>query len=123
MTLIEVLLATTIMAISLTALLGASSRCIAVMRAARYYQSAQWALSLGELEHPTLPVKEVEEWEVRGKRYGDLTYEREVEPRDEAEEDGLFVLQSRVTWSDRGRELSEEVVRYVFIRDKMGPTR
>ena len=115
LTLIEVLLAATVLAISMTALLAGASRCIAVMRAARYYQEAQWALSLGELEHPIAAFEDVDELEVQGKRYGNLTYSRVVEPRDESEEDGLYILRSRISWQDRGRPKYEEVARFLFV--------
>ena len=120
MTLIEVMLASTILAISLTALLTASSRCIAVMRAARYYQEAQWTLSLAELEHPITVVEDVEDLEVRGERYGDLVYSRTVELRDEAQEDGLFLIRSRVSWTDKERTLNEEVVRFLYVPEDAG---
>ncbi len=114
-TLIEVMIAAVLLALGLTALLVAASRCLAVMRVAKQYQSAQWALHLGELEHPVVPTEEYEDWEVSGEDYDDFTYTREVEEPPEEESDGLFTLRSRASWSDKGRQSYEEVVRLVFV--------
>jgi len=125
MTLVEVLLAAAIMGVGLTTLLTAASRCIAVMRAAKQYQNAQWALNLGELEHPLILPKDegdkdaMPDWDVSPEPYGEgMIYEREVEEPEEDAEDGLFTVRSRVTWSEGGRSGSEEVVRLVFVKEK-----
>lgn len=125
MTLVEVLLAAAILGVGLTVLLTAASRCIAVMRAAKQYQNAQWALNLGELEHPLIMPKDTgdkdakPEWDVSPEPYGEgLIYEREVEEPAEDAEDGLYTVRSRVTWSAGGRSGKEEVVRLVFVKEK-----
>ena len=51
-TLVEVLLATAILSVSLVALLTGASRCLSVMKQAKSYQTAQWTLGLGEVDHP-----------------------------------------------------------------------
>jgi prepilin-type N-terminal cleavage/methylation domain-containing protein len=117
-TLIEVLIATVILSIGLTALLTAASRCLAVMRVAKQYQDAQWVLSLGELEHPILPTEEYSDWEVSGETHGEVTYTREVFEPDDDHKDGLFILTSRASWSSRGRESYEEVMRLVFVPEE-----
>ncbi|MCE9615331.1 MAG: prepilin-type N-terminal cleavage/methylation domain-containing protein [Lentisphaerae bacterium] len=118
-TLIEVLIAAAILGVGLTALLTAASRCLAVMRAAQQYQDAQWALNLGELEHPVLPTQDYKDWEVSAEAYDHgMTYSREVEEPDEERKDGLYLLRSRVTWSSKNRRGYEEVVRYVFVKEK-----
>ena len=38
--------------------------------------------------------------------------------RVEEHEDGLYLLRSRVTWARGSRNGSEEVVRYVFVKEK-----
>ena len=124
LTLIEVLLAAAILGVGLTALLAAASRCLAVMRAAKTYQKAQWALNLGESEHPVLLPKDTgepdaePEWEVNAVEYDGLTYTREQEEPPEDRKDGLYLLRSRVSWSDAGHGGHEEVVRYVFVKEK-----
>jgi prepilin-type N-terminal cleavage/methylation domain-containing protein len=115
-TLIEVLVATLLLAVGMTSMLVAASRCLQVMKRASLYQETQWTLNRGELDFPMLPTEEVEDWDVSGETYENgLMFSRTVEPSSEEEEDGLFVVTSRVTWSTRGRELYEEVVRYVYV--------
>lgn len=117
LTLIEVLIAAVLLSMGLTALLTAASRCLAVMRVSKQYQDAQWVLRLGELESPILPTEEYDDWAVRGATYDDITYTREViEP--EEEEDGLFILTSRATWSARGKQSYEEVIRLIFVPEE-----
>ena len=116
-TLIEVLLATLLLSVGMTSMLMAASRCLAVIRVAKAYQSAQWALNLGELEHPVLPTDDYTDWEVPPTRYDNITYERTVQ-EPEGYEDGLFILRSRASWSIRGRESYEEIVRLVFDPDE-----
>jgi prepilin-type N-terminal cleavage/methylation domain-containing protein len=115
-TLIEVLVATLLLAVGMTSMLVAASRCLQVMKRASLYQETQWTLNRGELDFPMLPTEEVEDWDVSGETYENgLLFSRTVEPWSEEEEDGLFVVTSRVTWSTRGRELYEEVIRYVYV--------
>ncbi len=116
LTLIEVLIAALLLTVGLTTMLAASARCLKVMKKSSLYQRTQWCHNLGELEHPMLPVEDHEEWNVSGEVYDDdLLYEREVEPRSLDEEDGLFVVTSRVSWSEKGRDNREEIVRYRYL--------
>ena len=123
-TLIEVLIASVILATGLTVILTAASRCLAVMRIARNYQTAQWTLSLGQLEYYVTPTNEIDDWEVSPVEYPNgLTFSREVEEEDEEDEDELYVVRTRVSWSDKGRESFEEVVQYIHAPedDDTGP--
>jgi len=112
-TLIEMLLAVTILATGLTVLLVGASRCLAVMRMARNYQTAQWVLTNGEAVHFPTATNSIDELEVAGD--GSLadgfTFSRSVEPDDD--EDGLCLVITRVSWLDRGREIVEEVTGFV----------
>lgn len=113
MTLIEVLLAATILGVGLTVVLTAASRCINAVRVSRDYQRAQFVLSRGEAEFPAMIKDDVKELEVRDTEYEDgFVFSRIVE--DDEDEDNLYVMRTRVTWSDRGRHPYHEVVRYVF---------
>ncbi|MFC1452864.1 prepilin-type N-terminal cleavage/methylation domain-containing protein [Verrucomicrobiota bacterium] len=126
LTLIEVLLAVVILSMGLTMLLTAASRCLAVMKIARNYQTAQWVMGMGELDYPLvvdLIEDDIEDLEVEGETYAeDFTFSREVEEKDDEDfDDGLYVVRTRVAWSRRGRNASEEKVRYVWIpEDKRG---
>ncbi|MDD5704896.1 MAG: prepilin-type N-terminal cleavage/methylation domain-containing protein, partial [Kiritimatiellae bacterium] len=101
MTLIEVLLAAMIIGAGMVTLLGGLSNCLAVMRAAREYQQAQWALSLGELTYPITEVEDVEQLEVEpdSSLVEGFTFERTVDDKaieSEADDDGLYVLRTRL---------------------------
>lgn len=116
LTLIEVLIAALLLTVGLTSMLAASGRCLKVMKRSSLYQETQWTLNSGELDHPMMPTEEVEDWEVDGETYDNgMTFSRMVEPRSEDEDDGLFVVTSRVTWSDKGRDSFEEIKRYVYV--------
>lgn len=119
MTLVEVLLAAALLGLGLTTLLGGISSCLAVLRASREYQSAQWALSLGELTYPVTEVAEVEELVVDGDSglVDGFTFSRTVDPKeveDEQTDDGLYVLRTRISWGAGGEGESEELVSYVW---------
>lgn len=112
-TLIEVLLAVIILGVGFTVLLTGVSRCLAVVKIARNYQEAQWVLDLATLEYPMIAGVEPEDLEVDTVAYPDgYTFERVVE--EDEDEDGLYVVRSRVTWTDRGRHGTEEAVRYIL---------
>ncbi|MBM4147839.1 MAG: prepilin-type N-terminal cleavage/methylation domain-containing protein [Lentisphaerae bacterium] len=115
LTLVEVLLAVAILGSGLAVLLTAASRCLAVMRRARDYQTAQWVLTLGEAAHFTTETNSLDSFEVAGDSslVPGFTFSREVDPDDD--EDGLCVMRTKVTWADRGGEAFEEVVS--FVRD------
>ena len=112
LTLIEVLLATLILGVALSMMLTASARCLTVMRRSREYQRAQWALNRGMLDHPILFTEKIEEQDVDGEDYDGYVFSRKVE--DDEDEDGLYVVRSRVTWPSGGRELTEEIVEVVY---------
>ena len=118
MTLIEVLLASVILGTGLTALLTAASRCLVVMRRSQEYQQAQWAMTRGELEFPIIYAEDIMDQGVSGEDYDGYTFSREVE--DDEDEDGLYLVRSRVTWESAGREKVEEVAEYVYQPESEG---
>ncbi len=116
MTLVEVALAVTILAVGLTVLLTGASRCLAVMKASHRYQNAMWAMEKGMVEHPLFVTNDVKSLEVDGEEYGEYTFWRRVE--DDEDEDGLYVTRTGVTWRDGDREMIEEVIQYVLELDR-----
>jgi hypothetical protein len=113
MTIVEVVLASTILAVALVVLLTGAARCLGVMKLARNYQTARWTMDLGNQEHPIVSTNDVEDLEVSAVIYPNgYTYSRTVE--DDEDDDGLYVIRTRVSWSDRGRQPYEEVVEYVW---------
>ena len=125
MTLIEVLLAVAILGFGFVVLLTAATRCLAVVKAARGYQEAQWALGFGEAEHPLILKDEIEDLNVDTVKYENgLTFSRSVDEKpdegDDMKNDHLYVVRTRVTWGGRGdQESVEEVVRYVYFDKKV----
>ena len=119
MTLVEVLLAAALLGLGLVTLLGGLSSCLAVLRASREFQSAQWALSLGELTYPVTEVKEVEDLNVDADSslVEGFTFSRTVDPKevvDEQTDDGLYVVRTRIAWGAGGEGQAEELVSYVW---------
>jgi len=112
-TLLEVFLAVILMSVGFVAMLTAVSRCLAVMRSAKNYQTAQWTLNKGELDYPLVTTNDVKTLAVSPHEYENgFSYSREVE--DDDDKDQLFVVRTRVSWADHSRQMSEEVVRYVL---------
>jgi prepilin-type N-terminal cleavage/methylation domain-containing protein len=117
-TLIEILLATMILALGLMTLLVCLTNCAAMMTLSKEYQDAQYVFNLGELKYPIVESTDVEE-ELPVDPDPDLVegyvFERTVDEKElETNEvdDGLFVVRTRVSWGD-GPEQFEELVRYV----------
>jgi len=117
-TLIEVLLATIILAFGLMALMGGLGNCATMMALSKEYQDAQYVFSLGELKYPITESTDVED-ELPVDPDPDLkegyVFERTVDEKklDTNEtDDGLYVVRTRVSWGT-APEQSEELVRYV----------
>jgi len=123
MTLVEVLLAAALLGAGLMALLGGLSSCLAVMRASREYQRAQWTLSVGELTYPIRPVEDIEELAVdpdtdlvEGYAFARTVDEKEIV--DPNLDDGLYTIRTVVTWGSGGEGQSEELVSYVWQKEQ-----
>lgn len=117
-TLIEILLATMILAFGLMALMAALSNCAVMMTLSKEYQDAQYVFSLGELKYPIQESDDVEK-DLPVDPDSDLAegyvFERTVDEKEKetnVEDDGLFVVRTRVTWGT-GDDQTEELVRYV----------
>ena len=117
-TLIEILLATMILALGLMTLMISLSNCAAMMTLSKEYQDAQYVFSLGELKYPIVESTDVEEdlpVEPDSDLIKNYVFERTVDEKElETNEvdDGLYVVRTRVTWGD-GPDQFEELVRYV----------
>ncbi len=117
-TLVEILLATSILAFGLLAILAGLTNCAAMMTLSKEYQDAQYVFSLGELKYPMLESTDVED-EVPVDPDSDLVegyvFERTVEEKEldtNEVDDGLYVVRTKVSWGS-APEQSEELVRYV----------
>ncbi len=122
LTLIEVLLAVSILSIGLVVMLTAISRCLAVLKISEQYHKAMWAMSAGEAEFPLLRKPDIkpEDYAVDAQEYDGITYVREVEDPDaESEENGqrLLVVLTKVSWMGRGREQTDVIPQYLFFKE------
>lgn len=117
-TLIEILIATMILALGLMTLMISLSNCAVMMTLSKEYQDAQYVFSLGELKYPMVESTDVEEDLpvdpdpdlVEGYVFERTVDEKELETNEV--DDGLYVVRTRVSWGT-GPDQSEELVRYV----------
>ncbi|NLC80694.1 MAG: prepilin-type N-terminal cleavage/methylation domain-containing protein [Lentisphaerae bacterium] len=141
-TLIEILIATMILAFGLFSLMVGLSNCAQMMSLSKEYQDAQYVFSLGERLYPVPPSSEITEAEEDEKlniepvtveeMLNDLeedmprerlealkgfTFERSVDERPDLEtnqvDDKLYILRTRVSWGSGKEGYYEELVRYV----------
>jgi prepilin-type N-terminal cleavage/methylation domain-containing protein len=114
LTLIEVMLTMVVLGLAGVVLITATSQALGVVRAARLYNHAYQLLNRIELEHPLFD-EDVEEGEEQGSfrdtGLGTFRWTRSIAVVGE-EEDDLFEVRTRVSWSQRGRTGYEEVVTY-----------
>ncbi len=129
LTLIEVLMALTIMGIGIAGLVAAASRCLAVARQAKNYENARrllgdvemkWQEHLLELDEEEALEADSESWsfEPPFESYTGLWELEEVSQEADDENEGLFKLRLRISWSERGQENYEEVVTYLYSPDE-----
>jgi len=118
LTLVEVLLAIAILGAGLAVMMTGASRCLAVMKAARNFQTVQWTFGLALAEHPLFPTNALEDIKVSPQTYKDMTFERTVdEKKDTKNDDGLYVVRTSVGWTDRRKAWREEMVQYVYLTE------
>jgi len=116
LTLIEVMLAMAILSLGLVVVVEGVGRCLAIARAARLYNQAHALLPRVELMNPLLNV-ELQPGVERGSfdgTFSDFSWEREISMIGEEEDDRLFEVRTRVSWSARGKKAYEEVVEYRY---------
>lgn len=117
-TLIEVLIATLILAFGLMVLMTGLGNCAAMMTLSKEYQDAQYVFSLGELKYPIKESTDVEK-DLTVDPDTDLVegyaFERTVDEKDLGTneiDDGLYTVRTRVSWG-KAENQCEELVRYV----------
>ncbi len=117
-TLIEVLIATMILALGLMTLMTGLSNCAAMMTLSKQFQDAQYVFSLGALKYPMKESTDVEKELVvdpdsdlvDGYVFARTVDEKELDAKQV--DDGLFLVRTRVTWGS-GKNQFEELVRIV----------
>ena len=115
--LIEVVIATAILGVSLAVLLTAATKCLLILSIATHYQEAQLVRGRAEIEYPMIATNGLDELNVPEITMDNgLTFERVVDEEDE-DEDDLYVVTTRVGWTSRGESRVDEVVQYVYYVD------
>lgn len=112
MTLVETVLALAILSIGIFILVETTAKCLAVVRMARNYQTARAVLDRGESEHPLRGTNTVEQNKVEAVDYDGYAFSRDLQPVDGEEK--LFMVVTKVAWSETGHESGEELVSYVY---------
>jgi prepilin-type N-terminal cleavage/methylation domain-containing protein len=140
-TLIEILIATLILASGLLCLMMGLGNCAQMMMLSKEYQDAQFVFSLGERGFPIPPNDEItdpekderlnidpvsadeliDDLEIDLPRearaaFRGYTFEREVEEKDldtNEVDDGLYVMRTRIKWGHGKDGNTEELVRLI----------
>ena len=112
-TLIEAILAVAIMSMSAFAFLSLTSQCLGVAALSRNYHDAVMIMDRANIDYPLLMTNEVYDNVVAPVTFDNgYVFTRNVEP-DEDEED-LFIVRTKVSWSSRGKKCFEEVESYIY---------
>ena len=115
LTLIEVLIALTIITVGVSALMPAMASCLNVVRTVRNREMARSLLRRVDVENP-IDRTTVEETSESGdfEDVPDYDWSRNLLLVDEEERPGLFLVTTRVRWSERGRDTFEEITTYTY---------
>lgn len=114
LTLIEVMLAMMILGIGAGTLLVATSRCVAVATKARHYSTAHRLIQQVNVEKP-LTRGEIDAGVESGTFENGYSWEREVIENENEDQEGLYTVRTRVSWSASGPNAFEETVAYLYI--------
>lgn len=122
LTLIEVLLALTILGLGLVVLLTTTARCLGVARQARHYERARQLIGRMEVEQMLKPGEDVEVGLEEGRfdrPFQAYRWQREIEAAGVEEDDGLYRIRMRVIWGE-GERGAEEVETLLFAPQEGG---
>jgi prepilin-type N-terminal cleavage/methylation domain-containing protein len=125
LTLIEVLVAVVILGSGLVILISAASKCIAVAKNIRNYDTSRELLAVVEREFMDKllegdKLKDLNDSVSFKSPYTKYRGSYRVEPIG-LEQDGLFEVYFTVQWADRGQNVSEETVTYMQQEPEGGP--
>ncbi len=112
-TLVEAVVALAILSIGVFVIVEATARCLAVIRASRNYQTARAVLDQGEAEFPLQPTNTASACAVQGEELvPGYTFSRELEAV--SGESKLYMVKTRIAWSESDNASAEEVVSYLY---------
>ena len=115
LTLIEVLIALVILSVGVSSMMVAMSRCLSVVRTARNREVARGLILRVDVENP---IESIDMTEMSDS--GDFedvegyAWFRDIIEVDEEQRPGLFLVSTRVQWSERGRDAFEEITVYKY---------
>jgi len=115
MTLVEVMMATLILGVGIVALMQGIGACSEVFNASAFIHQAANVISRGEAAHPSIVKTDPEEdlvVDVDGNVVDGWTFERWVE--EDEDEDGLYVVRTKVVKGRGGTGMEMEVLRLVY---------
>ncbi len=127
-TLVEVLLASAILAMGMLAIFASLTPCIAMINISKQFQEVRWEMGVAELKYPFADFEDIEDIVVEetddfgdqneaitsGYRFSRTIDEKVIE--DDIPDDGLYVVRTRVSWGE-SEEASEEIVQLVWKKD------
>lgn len=118
LTLIEVLVALVIITVGISSMMMAMTHVLALVSSARKFEVVRGLLQQVIIENP-IDKETIEEGSGSGS-FSDnenYTWYREVLLVDEEERPGLFLVTTRVQWSERGKDSFDETISYVYAPD------
>lgn len=117
-TLVEILLASMILGLGVVSLFSGITSCLQIMGASRDFQQVHWVFGVGSLQYPVTDVEELEDLVVEpdDTLVEGFTFERAIDEKiieNEAEDDGLYIMRTKVSWGP-GESQNEEIVQYIW---------
>ncbi len=133
-TLVEVLLATAILAVGLIAIFSAITPCLVMISASKQFQEVRWVLGMAEVKYPLADFEDIEDIIVEETDdFGDeekvlsdgykfertvdrKVFENSIDDTSSDIDDGILVVRTKVSWGDSD-EMKEEIVQLVWKKD------
>ena len=113
--LLEVILATALLAISLVAIIDSLGRCVAAAKAIQSYSVAEILLANKSFEFRAERGGDIFDQEGTFNDYPGYSWSRRL---DRTETDGLWEQTITVYWHERGNVASDSVVEYRYLPEK-----
>ena len=110
--LLEVILAVTLLAISMVAIIGSLSQCLAAARAVQSYSTSEILLANKSFEFRTERPADIFDQEGEFDDYPGFSWSRKLEGTDS---EGLWKQTITVYWYERGKLASDSVVEYRYL--------
>ena len=113
--LLEVILAVTLLAISMVAIIGSLGQCLAAARAIQSYSTSEILLANKSFEFRTERPTDILDQEGEFDDYPGFSWSRKLEGTDT---EGLWTQTITVYWYERGKLASDSVIEYRYLPDK-----